>query len=197
MHQQQQQQKPVVMIQQPQPQQMQHHHTAPVYNNTMMHHNHVVPSSVVTTTNTASVVSPSTNTTIQNQIQYQKLREAISLQLTEYQQKDLNDLVDLIQSLKKRELSLCLFNPTFLKQKIDEAYEALYLFQSSNNNVVTTPALVHHHGGEVTPVTNSSASTTSQQVAAILTSLEGMTLNKKKRVFGDIFFPYVRVSFCC
>lgn len=162
-----------------------------------MHH---VPIAT-TTTNNSTLVSPPSyyqpqqETNVNSQIQYQKLRDAVYSQLSEYQQKDLNDLVDLIQSLKKRDLSLCLFNPIFLKQKIDEAYEALYLFQNNNNiqrpqqstSMTTTPSLIHLNINEDTNSTHSGA-------AAILTSLEGMTMNKKKRVFGDIFFPYVRVS---
>jgi hypothetical protein len=125
-----------------------------------------------------------------SQIQIQKLREAISLQLKDYQQKDLNDLVDLIQSLKKKDLSLCLFNPTFLKQKIDEAYEALYLFQNpAQPSLTTTPSLVH----QSLVIEDQQQQQEFNSASAILSSLEGMTMNKKKRVFGDIFFPFVRV----
>lgn len=159
-----------------------------------MHH---VPIAT-TTTNNNSLVSPYQQqqqqqvsvqvqeSNINSQIQYQKLRDAIYSQLSDYQQKDLNDLVDLIQSLKKRDLSLCLFNPTFLKQKIDEAYEALYLFQNNTTSMTTTPSLVHRNIQE-------DANSIHSAVVAILSSLEGMTMNKKKRVFGDIFFPSVRV----
>lgn len=165
-----------------------------------MHH---VPIATTTTTNTNLVSPPSyyqqqQQVNVNSQIQYQKLRDAVYSQLSEYQQKDLNDLVDLIQSLKKRDLSLCLFNPVFLKQKIDEAYEALYLFQNNNNNLqppqirqptsmTTTPSLVHLNLNEDNHSTHSGA-------VAILSSLEGMTMNRKKRVFGDIFFPYVKVK---
>ncbi|RCH80308.1 hypothetical protein CU098_004128 [Rhizopus stolonifer] len=158
-----------------------------------------------TTTNASVLVSPSTGCssppplidlsqpyyphldTTPSQIQLQRIRDAISAQLKDYQQKDLNDLVDLIQSLKKRDLSLCLFNPTFLKQKIDEAYEALYLFQ--NPPITQKPSLMDE--------SNSKLNLTAEQIhsaSVILSSLEGMTLNKKKRVFGDIFFPYVRAT---
>lgn len=121
-------------------------------------------------------------------LQIQKLREAIDSQLLDYQKKDLNELVDLIQSLKKRELSLCLFNPAFLKQKIAEAYEVIYLFKYPENSIATTPSLDHRHLND-----DDNDSSPNSSVAAILSSLEGMTLNKKKRVFGDIFFPYVKV----
>lgn len=128
----------------------------------------------------STVATPTTNATLLNDtidypIQLVKLREAIASQLKEHQQKDLTDLVDMIQSLKKRDLSLCLFNSSFLKQKIEEAYDALYLFQNSDLPVVP-------HTAEFNSAT------------AILNSLEGLTPNKKKRVFGDIFYPYVKAS---
>ncbi|KAI7889778.1 uncharacterized protein EV154DRAFT_445614 [Mucor mucedo] len=162
------------------------HHAYP-----SMHH---VPIATTTTTNTNLPIQQQ-QVSVNSQIQYQKLRDAVYSQLSEYQQKDLNDLVDLIQSLKKRDLSLCLFNPVFLKQKIEEAYEALYLFGNppaggvrQPTSMTTTPSLVHLNlNGEDTQSTHSGA-------AAILSSLEGMTMNKKKRVFGDIFFPYVRAT---
>lgn len=142
-------------------------------------------------------VNPTVSSTYQ---QYQKLRDAVAAQLTEYQYKDLNDLLDLIQSLKKRDLSLCLFNPSFLKQKIDEAYEALYLFQNNNNVVIQQqtqpqPTKQQQQRVETTTTTGTNSNSSEHSAAmAILSSLEGMSLNKKKRVFGDIFFPYVRVK---
>lgn len=211
---QQQQQQQRVIMPQPQPQPI--ITTTPTYspphsygnNNTMMmsqlqpqppqQQHYVAPSAAPS----ASFVSQQSQqqqqqqTNLQNQIQYQKLREAVSLQLND--QTQLDDIVDLIQSLKKRELSLCLFNPTFLKQKIDQALEALTLFHSSGSGV-TTPSLVQQGQQQQSSIASSSENndTTSQVVATILSSLEGMTLNKKKRVFGDIFFPYVRVRSLC
>ncbi|OBZ81910.1 Nucleolysin TIA-1 [Choanephora cucurbitarum] len=164
------------------------------------------------TTSASALVSPSTDcaspplidlghpyysdnaSTLPSQIQIQKIRDAVSAQLKEDQQKDLNDLVDLIQSLKKRDLSLCLFNPMFLKQKIEEAYEALYLFQNPPQSA--TP-VTSNKMASLLDESNSKMNLSAEQVQAasfILSSLEGMTLNKKKRVFGDIFFPFVRAT---
>ncbi|OAD06536.1 hypothetical protein MUCCIDRAFT_155348 [Mucor lusitanicus CBS 277.49] len=52
----------------------------------------------------------------------------------------------------------------------------------------TTPSLVPQQIDDQTATSNFNSAT------AILNSLEGMTLNKKKRVFGDIFFPFVRAT---
>ncbi|KAI8345268.1 hypothetical protein EDC96DRAFT_449371 [Choanephora cucurbitarum] len=146
------------------------------------------------TTSASALVSPSTDCASPPQIQIQKIRDAVSAQLKEDQQKDLNDLVDLIQSLKKRDLSLCLFNPMFLKQKIEEAYEALYLFQNPPQSA--TP-VTSNKMASLLDESNSKMNLSAEQIQAasfILSSLEGMTLNKKKRVFGDIFFPFVRAT---
>ncbi|KAI8989543.1 hypothetical protein BDB01DRAFT_782262 [Pilobolus umbonatus] len=146
-----------------------------------------------------------------NHIQQQKIRDAVYQQLAEYQNRDLDDLVDMIQSLKKRELSLCLFNPTFLKQKIDEAYEALSLFKNDHNmnqmellqkqsvsmtasttTIATTPSLIHRHLDDEILEEKAVSSDHHVSAAGILSSLEGMSTNKKKRILGDILFPYVK-----
>ncbi|KAI8636477.1 hypothetical protein BD408DRAFT_426058 [Parasitella parasitica] len=130
-----------------------------------------------------------------SQIHLQKIRSAVASHLKDYQQKDLNDLVDLIKSLKRKDLSLCLFNSAFLKQKIDEAYEALSLFQIPANtqqqqvsSMSTTPSLVPHQ------TVDSSANNGFNHAMAFLRLLNGFKLNDKKRAFGEIFFPYVRAT---
>ncbi|KAI8879255.1 hypothetical protein K501DRAFT_257128 [Backusella circina FSU 941] len=129
--------------------------------------------------------------------QRQKLREAISIHLksTQNRTNDLEDLVDMIQSLKKRELSLCLFNPTFLKQKITEAYKALYIFDEEEQrrksvSVATTPSLVHRHLDDE----KSGDDDDEHSIATLLASLEGKPLNKQKKILGDILFPLVKAA---
>ncbi|KAI9275376.1 hypothetical protein BY458DRAFT_507234 [Sporodiniella umbellata] len=118
--------------------------------------------------------------------QRERLQEAIEPCLLPHQKKDLPDLVYLLGSLKKRELSLCLFNVSFLKQQIEEAYKVMHLFDQKPTSIATTPSLDHRQLDD--------DNDSSPSVAAILHSLEGMTLNKKKRVFGDVFFPYVKAT---
>jgi hypothetical protein len=130
-------------------------------------------------------ISSDSTTSPPSLFQRQKLRQAIVSQLDDEQMKDLDSLVDLIQSLRKRELSLCLFNPIYLRQKIIEAYRALY-FSEKPTSTNTTPSLVHLE-----------QSVYEEDAMDVLASLEGMSLNKKKRAFGDIFFPYVKVRKMC
>jgi hypothetical protein len=127
-------------------------------------------------------ISSDSTTSPPSLFQRQKLRQAIVSQLDDEQMKDLDSLVDLIQSLRKRELSLCLFNPIYLRQKIIEAYRALYFSEKPTASTNTTPSLVHLE-----------QSVYEEDAMDVLASLEGMSLNKKKRAFGDIFFPYVKV----
>jgi hypothetical protein len=131
--------------------------------------------------------------------QRQKLREAISAHLKPSQNRmnDLEDLVDMIQSLKKRDLSLCLFNPAFLKQKITQAYKALYVFDEDDDeprksvSVATTPSLVHRHLDDE----RSGDEDDEHSIATLLASLEGKPLNKKKKILGDVLFPQVKVKY--
>lgn len=117
--------------------------------------------------------------------QEHKLRQAIDRQLPKHQKKDLNELVELIQSLDQRELSLCLFNSYFLKQQIEKAYDIIHLFKKRQQ--------------QINPMLTLFPSLDDQPVAAIdiLCSLEGMSCNKKKSIFGDILFPYVKVTIEC
>lgn len=153
-----------------------------------------IPTSTITTTTTTSNTLPITmDDSMATNNQRQKLREAIDRHLLDHQKKDLDDILYLLQSLKKRELSLCLFNASYLKQQIDEAYKIIHLFsdqKQQQNSIATTPSLDHRHLVD----DDDDSSPNSSSVAAILSSLEGMTLNKKKRVFGDVFFPYVKVN---
>ncbi|KAG1512887.1 hypothetical protein G6F48_006061 [Rhizopus delemar] len=153
-----------------------------------------IPTSTITTTTTTSNTLPITmDDSMATNNQRQKLREAIDRHLLDHQKKDLDDILYLLQSLKKRELSLCLFNASYLKQQIDEAYKIIHLFsdqKQQQNSIATTPSLDHRHLVD----DDDDSSPNSSSVAAILSSLEGMTLNKKKRVFGDVFFPYVKAT---
>ncbi|KAI8874563.1 hypothetical protein K501DRAFT_204438 [Backusella circina FSU 941] len=165
--------------------------TTPALHHAYPHTNTLVSPTTTTTHHLQRTISSDSNQTSPPSLfQRQKLRQAIISQLDDEQMKDVDHLVDLIQSLRKRELSLCLFNPVYLRQKIIEAYRALYFSfgdekPSTTTTVVTTPSLVHHqleHGRS------------EDSVESLLASLEGMSLNKKKRKFGDIFFPHVKAT---
>ncbi|CAO3695898.1 unnamed protein product [Rhizopus stolonifer] len=136
-----------------------------------------------TTMQIPPAVSPMTTSPLS--IQEHKLREVIDSQLAGHQKGDLKDLVDLIQSLDKRELSLCLFNTAFLKQQIEKAYEVIDLFKEKQQttSISTTPSLDHRQLED-----------DNDSIAALLSSLEGMTSNKQKRVLGDILFPLVKAT---
>jgi hypothetical protein len=50
-----------------------------------------------------------------------------------------DDIVDMLLTLKRKERSLCLFNPDFLKEKIKLAKEALELFVDESSNDKSSP----------------------------------------------------------
>lgn len=57
------------------------------------------------------------------QIQRQRMTEAV--QRCGSYSDHLEDIVDMLLTLKRKERSICLFNPDFLKDKIEVALEAL------------------------------------------------------------------------
>lgn len=46
--------------------------------------------------------------------------------------KELDDIVDMLLTLKRKERSICLFNPDFLKEKINAAVEALEICEEDD-----------------------------------------------------------------
>ncbi len=48
---------------------------------------------------------------------------------------EVNDIVDMLLTLKKKERSICLFNPDFLKDKINAAIEALEICEDEDDEV--------------------------------------------------------------
>lgn len=62
---------------------------------------------------------------------------------------DFNDIVDMLLTLKKKDLAICLFNKVFLKAKIKQAKDALNIFQEEE---------YHDHEDSVTAYNNSKSS---------------------------------------
>jgi hypothetical protein len=59
------------------------------------------------------------------QVQQQKITEAVRSARGDFNETMVNDVVDMLLTLKRKDRSLCLFNPDFLKEKIEAALEAL------------------------------------------------------------------------
>lgn len=57
-------------------------------------------------------------------IQRQRMTDAVR-KCVSFGPEDTSDIVDMLLTLKKKERSICLFNPDFLKDKIRAAIEAL------------------------------------------------------------------------
>lgn len=65
------------------------------------------------------------------QVQRQRMTEAVK-RCGSYGN-DLPDIVDMLLTLKKKERSICLFNPDFLKDKINAAVEALEICEDDDD----------------------------------------------------------------
>lgn len=67
-------------------------------------------------------------------IQRQRMTEAVK-KCGSYG-KELHDIVDMLLTLKKKERSICLFNPDFLLDKINAALEALEICEDEQEEQV-------------------------------------------------------------
>ncbi|OBZ91501.1 Polyadenylate-binding protein 4 [Choanephora cucurbitarum] len=137
--------------------------------------------------------------------------------------KELNDIVDMLLTLKRKERSLCLFNTDFLKEKISAALEALEICEDEDVVIEQTPikpmAMV---STEISPprspvkkpsvyqnpvaatVRKSKAipivapptvnSSKTMEIEALLSSLEGKSTHEKKQLLGDQLFPLVKAT---
>jgi hypothetical protein len=129
-------------------------------------------------------------------------------------EKHVHDIVDMLLTLKKKDLATCLFNKAFLKLKIKQAKDALDIFQEQQQNVMDKQ-------DQLVPPTSSSmnkytpppprpsraipivappspkkdSNNITEEIEKFLSSLNGLTLHKKKQALGDRLFPLVKVSY--
>ncbi|KAI7874739.1 RNA-binding domain-containing protein [Lichtheimia hyalospora FSU 10163] len=116
------------------------------------------PESLASTTATTSGADP--------QVQRLRLVEAVT-QCGE--QREVNDIVDMLLTLKRRERSLCLFNRGYLQEKIAAAKLALDTCRDEN---------AREDDG----------------VQQFLDSIKGLTLHEQKQKLGDRLFPCVKAT---
>lgn len=115
------------------------------------------PESLASTTATTNGADP--------YVQRLRLVEAVT-QCGE--QHEVNDIVDMLLTLKRRERSLCLFNRGYLQEKIAAAKLALDTCRDDNAR-------------------------DDDDVKQFLDSIKGLTLHEQKQKLGDRLFPCVKV----
>ncbi|KAG1587754.1 hypothetical protein G6F48_005735 [Rhizopus delemar] len=119
----------------------------------------------------------------------------------------LDNVVDMLLTLKRKERSLCLFNQEFLKDKIQAAVEALEVFDEeedeeendedfvsgkrSMDSRVPSPPQTYSLPPPKPVVAINEAPT---EISNLLISLEGKPLHEQKQLLGDQLFPLVKAT---
>ncbi|KAI8875240.1 hypothetical protein K501DRAFT_338816 [Backusella circina FSU 941] len=106
-------------------------------------------------------------------------------------EKNLNEIVDMLLTLHKRDLATCLFNESFLIAKIQQAKEALDVFREENLNDVLFPPKESRAIAIISPVTK-----TAIQIDKVfdLKALKQLSVYEQKKTLGDHLFPLVKLA---
>lgn len=97
--------------------------------------------------------------------------------------KHVEDIVDMILTLKKKDLATCLFNKVFLKAKIRQAKDALDIFQEQQKPASRAIPIV------------APPEDLGEEIDKFLATLKGLALHEKKQLLGDRLFPLVKVKY--
>ncbi|CEG66043.1 hypothetical protein RMATCC62417_02697 [Rhizopus microsporus] len=114
---------------------------------------------------------------------------------------ELDDIVDMLLTLKRKERSICLFNPDFLKEKINAAIEALEIFDDEQEE----PEVVVRDHAIIPPPRTSKAipivappspeeTAKMTEIKNLLNSFEGKPIHERKQLLGDQLFPLVKAT---
>ncbi|KAI8971825.1 hypothetical protein BDF20DRAFT_824445 [Mycotypha africana] len=147
---------------------------------------------------------------------------ALTMIVTNQQEQQINDIVDMLLTLRKKERSICLFNREFLKEKVQAAVEALEIcedeaedeeeillvdlkeatnttgFNTTINSIPTATnddVIIPPRQSKAIPIVapNHLDATKQEEIRALLNSLEGKPIHEKKQQLGDQLFPLVKV----
>ncbi|KAI9265523.1 hypothetical protein EDC94DRAFT_517117 [Helicostylum pulchrum] len=128
------------------------------------------------------------------------------LALEKSDDKHVQDIVDMILTLKKKDLATCLFNKVFLKAKVRQAKYALDIFQEElqeeqeeQQEEVKPVATKHESIPIVAPQPPASQDPVllndkelGEEIDKFLSTLNGLELHEKKQLLGDRLFPLVK-----
>jgi len=93
---------------------------------------------------------------------------------------NVNEIADMLLTLKRKDLATCLFNQVFLKSKIKLAKEALDIFHEAPPEEEKKRA-------------SSTDKKTKTDIDRFLLGLKELTTYEKKQVMGERLFPMVKV----
>ncbi|KAI9273733.1 hypothetical protein BY458DRAFT_508058 [Sporodiniella umbellata] len=131
----------------------------------------------------------------------QRIRMTDAIQRYGLAGSDLKTVTSMLLTLKKRERSLCLFNPEFLKEKIHAAMDALEVFddeeedeEEEQQQVIRRPSIVRKPSlprpSRAIPI----VAPQDKALNTLLNSFHGKPLYEKKQLLGDQLFPLVKAT---
>ncbi|KAG1467679.1 hypothetical protein G6F56_004271 [Rhizopus delemar] len=145
-----------------------------------------------------------TTTANSSHLKRQAIIRAI-LQVGEQQENNMQDIVDMLLTLKRKDLATCLFNKTFLKGEIQRAKEALDLFKEEKHELLLPNIKIPPRCSQAIPIVaptdagdklkkESDAKDSKDEVEKFLESLKNLTLYEQKQMLGDRLFPLVKAT---
>lgn len=140
------------------------------------------------------------------------ITQAVLANMDKKDEAHLHDIVDMLLTLKKKDLATCLFNNVFLKAKIKHAKDALDMFEEEQQQQQQQQEKHHHHHQQQRPSraipivappppapaapAAPAAPGKNEEIETFLASLKGLETHEQKQLLGDRLFPLVKVS-CC
>lgn len=141
------------------------------------------------------------------------LKAIVDVDTTGMDQKQLSDIVDMMLTLKKKDLATCLFNKVFLKAKIKQAKDALDIFDEQqyedDEDVIMmleeeqpyyqqySPPIttIHQKVSKAIPIVAPPESTKKkdENIGTFLSTLKDLPSHEQKQLLGDRLFPLVKV----
>ncbi|CAO3703718.1 unnamed protein product [Rhizopus stolonifer] len=145
-----------------------------------------------------------TTTANSSHLKRQAITKAI-LQVGEQQENNMQDIVDMLLTLKRKDLATCLFNKTFLKGEIQRAKEALDLFKEEKHELLLPNIKIPPRCSQAIPIVaptdagdklkkESDAKDSKDEVEKFLESLKNLSLYEQKQMLGDRLFPLVKAT---
>lgn len=132
-------------------------------------------------------------------------------------QKHLQDIVDMMLTLKKKDLATCLFNKVFLRSKIKQAKDALDIFDEQtyeddddvimmleeepyyNSYQYSPPITTIQKVSKAIPIVapppdSPKKKEKHESIATFLSTLKDLPSHEQKQLLGDQLFPLVKVK---
>ncbi|CAO3613292.1 unnamed protein product [Mucor hiemalis] len=121
----------------------------------------------------------------------QTITKAVLSTMDKRDEPHLHDIVDMLLTLKKKDLATCLFNNVFLKAKIKHARDALDIFEEQQQQK-QRPSRAIPIVAPPPPPPQPETNHKNEEIETFLASLKGLEPHEQKQLLGDRLFPLVK-----